>query len=147
MENNLISKKTNQEISFFEPMRIPTVTHNDLVVRKGHDGQPRIGKSASLKRAESTWEAHFGRYTPDRPFEGALAMQIRICFEPKDPSWIGLPKSTAPDADNMLKTIQDAMGRLGWFAKGDQQIAEVHVTKAWASPSGIYVRIVEIAED
>ena len=41
-------------IKFFEPMRIPKVTHNDLEPRKGKGGKYYIGKSEELKEAEAS---------------------------------------------------------------------------------------------
>lgn len=132
------------EVEFFEPMRLPDTTHNALEPGRRKDGSPCIRKSERLRRAEAKWEAHLGRHVPDEPLAGPLAMEVRYCYEPDRCHPEGTPKDTPPDTDNLDKVVRDAMGRLGYFAVGDQQIATGMSTKAYSRPEGVYVRIYEI---
>lgn len=128
------------EISFFVPMKIPTVTHNDLVVRK-RNGISFIGKSEKLKIAEAKWESYLAIHKPKMPLDGALSVNMVFCYLTKTKSKHGHPKDTKPDLDNLAKTVCDAMGRLGWFSSGDQQIADLRITKIWDKVEGLRVEI------
>lgn len=136
------------EIRFFEPMRIPTVTHNDLKVRtrKTAGGKTHfVGKSDRLRDAEAKWEAFLGQHTPKRPLEGALLLDLEFVFARDGLAEHELvPMIDKPDRDNLEKTVQDAMERLGWFATGDQQIVVGRTTKWWSSFEGVFVRVKEI---
>lgn len=131
-------------VEFFEPMRVPGETHNLLEPCRRRDGSPAIRKSVRLKRAEAKWEAHLGRHAPDAPLEGPLAVQLTFCYPPDRLHPPGSPKATVPDVDNLAKTVLDAMGRLGWFAEGDQQVADLFLAKGHQDPQGVYVRIERI---
>lgn len=118
-------------IEFFEPMRIPTVTHNDLEPRRGRGGKHYIGKSAALKEAEASWEAHLAKHAPEGPFSGPVYLAIAFNFMSGDRA-DGSPMDGRPDVDNLLKTVLDAMGRLGWFEVGDQQVTSCFAMKSWS---------------
>ena len=128
------------KIEFFEPTKIPTVTHNSLEPRRSKNGHLSIGKSAALKNAEEVWEAHLARYTPDFPLVGPLSLKLTLCFDPMERSdRLGQPKTTKPDIDNLMKVLGDVMERLHWFSVGDEQICKECLIKGWARPEGIYV--------
>ncbi len=48
--------------------------------------------------------------------------------------------SKKPDADNLLKVLQDIMERLEFFEKGDSQIVSVKLTKIRSKFPGIGVK-------
>lgn len=134
-------------------MRIPTVTHNALAPRerKGRDGKRAsyIGKTSELLDAEAKIEAYLSCATPERPLEGPLAMELAYVFYDETAPEDRLTyKTTKPDWDNLAKTTQDAMGRLGWFAVGDQQVCSAGVSK-YRSPNseGIRLAVWEIDEE
>lgn len=131
-------------VEFFCPMRIPPTTHNDLVAVPMAHGGARILKSQALRDAEARWEAHLAPHAPRRPLEGSLAADVRLCWEADGKHPAGSPKDTKPDLDNLEKTMWDAMERLGFFAKGDQQVASKRVAKLYAEHPGAYVRIEEV---
>lgn len=133
-----------EQLEFFEPMRIPTVTHNDLVPRRRKNGALYIGKSDELKEAESCWEAHLARHKPQNPFCGAIRVKMVLSFTTDKRHPHGTPHASKPDADNLEKVIFDVMARLGFFTD-DSHIADHQTTKAWADPAGIYVKMEEIA--
>lgn len=130
-------------IEFFEPMVPPTVTHNDLEVHH-HGRKTSVGKSVALLDAEAKWEAHLARFAPERPLRGPLRADLKLCWPTGSKHPQGSPKDTKPDLDNVEKTLWDVLGGLGFFAVGDQQIATKQVSKAWADPSGVYLRLEEL---
>jgi Holliday junction resolvase RusA-like endonuclease len=54
-----------------------------------------------------------------------------------------LPRDTKPDWDNLAKATVDALALAGFFAKGDQQIADGRVLKGWGNKPGLRVRLSE----
>lgn len=131
-------------IEFFAPMVPPTVTHNDLVPVSDSRGKARIVKSQALKEAEAKWEAHLARFAPPRPLTGPVRADLRLCWPTDGKHPQGAPKDTKPDSDNVEKTLWDVCERLGFFAAGDQQVADKRVAKMWADPAGVYLRLEEI---
>lgn len=130
-------------IEFFEPMVPPTTTHNDLVAVSDARGRARLVKSQALREAEAKWEAHLAPFAPPRPLRGPLRADLRLCWPTGGRHPQGSPKGTKPDLDNVEKTFWDVCEQLGYFA-GDQQIAAKQVSKAWADPAGVYLRLEEI---
>lgn len=131
-------------VEFFAPMRVPSTTHNDLIAVPMEGGGARIVKSAALRDAEAAWESRLARFAPERPLRGPLAADVRLCWEADAAHPAGTPKATKPDLDNIEKTLWDALGRLGFFERGDQQVAVKTVCKMYAEHPGAYVRLEEI---
>lgn len=81
-----------------------------------------------------------------RGLQGAVKLKTIWCFpegddiEQKD----GMPKTTKPDTDNLIKQLKDVMANRGWFNKGDQQVADEQTIKIHSKTTGIYVDISEI---
>lgn len=130
-------------IEFFEPMVPPTTTHNDLVPVSNARGRARIVKSAALKAAEAKWEAHLAEHAPEKPLQGAVALEMRICWPTGGKHVQGSWHDVKPDADNVEKTVWDVMAKLGYF-EDDGRIALHTTAKLWSDPAGIYVRMEEI---
>lgn len=131
-------------VEFFAPMRIPSATHNDLIAVPMAGGGARIVKSQALRDAEAAWETRLSRFAPERPLSGPLAADVRLCWEADAAHPAGTPKATKPDLDNIEKTLWDVLGRLGFFERGDQQVAAKAVCKMYAEHPGAYVRLEEI---
>lgn len=125
------------QISFFLPMKPPTVTHQekDIAVVKG---KPVVYEPAELKTARSKLMAHLGQHAPLVPLQGAVRLMVKWCFpitgKHKDGEW----KTTKPDTDNLQKLLKDCMTNLGYW-KDDAQVASEIVEKFWAKVPGIYV--------
>ena len=120
----------------------PTTTHNALEIH-GRGEKRFLGKSAALKEAESKWEAHLARFAPPAPLTGPLRADLRLCWPTLGKHAQGEPKDTKPDLDNSEKTFWDVCQKLGYY-KGDHQIAAKQVSKCWADPAGVYLRLEEI---
>ena len=130
-------------VEFFEPMRVPTATHNGLVAHIGPDGKPGIHKKAELLRAEGAWESHLGRHAPEKPFSGPVAVSLAICRPTGGGHAQGEPCTAKPDLDNWAKTILDVMKQVGFFLD-DALVCDLHLAKAWSDPQGIWVRVEEV---
>ena len=100
------------KISFFLPMKPPTVTHQqkDITVR---NGKPIVYEPAELKAARSRLMAYLGQHAPLVPLRGAVRLIVKWCFpittNHKDGEW----KTTRPDTDNLQKLLKDCMTDLG----------------------------------
>lgn len=129
-------------IEFFEPMIPPNTTHNAMEIRKRGD-KTFLGKSEALLDAEIKWEAHLGQFAPEKPLTGPLRADLRLCWPTDCKHYQGEPKDTKPDLDNVEKTFWDVCERLGYY-KGDQQVVAKQVSKCWADPAGVYLRLEEI---
>lgn len=130
-------------IEFFAPMVPPTTTHNDLVPVSDARGRARIVKSQTLREAEAKWEAHLAEHAPGKPLQGAVALEMRICWPTGGKHAQGSWHDVKPDADNVEKTVFDVMVKLGYF-DNDSRIALHTTAKLWSDPAGIYVRMEEI---
>lgn len=125
------------QISFFLPMKPPTVTHQekDIAVVKG---KPVVYEPAELKAVRSKLMAHLGQYAPLVPLQGAVRLMVKWCFpitgKHEDGEW----KTTKPDTDNLQKLLKDCMTDLGYW-KDDAQVASEIVEKFWAKVPGIYI--------
>lgn len=129
-------------VEFFEPMKLPTKTHNELMPVKRGEGLSII-KTPELLDVEADWEAHLGRHVPEAPIDGAVSVKMTLLYGLPDGKEQFEPKTTKPDVDNVEKTVYDVMAKLGFFTN-DAHVASSLTTKAWGEPQGIYVRIEQI---
>ena len=132
------------QISFFLPMKPPTVTHQqkDIAVVKG---KPVVYEPAELKAARSKLMAHLGQHLPVAPLQGAVRLVTKWCFplagNHEDGEW----KATKPDTDNLQKLLKDCMTDLGYW-KDDAQVASEVIEKFWAKIPGIYIVAQELED-
>lgn len=80
-------------------------------------------------------------------FRGPVALEVVFSFKTADRRLWGCLKETKPDADNAIKGLQDVLGELGFFHGGDQQVADLHVIKLWASNARVKITIKEVRRD
>lgn len=131
-------------VEFFEPMRLPTKTHNELMpVRRGKG--LGIIKTPELTEVEANWRAHLARHAPETPIAGPVAVTVRLLYGLPEGKGQFAPKTTKPDVDNVMKTLLDVMADLGFFGD-DAKVASLAVTKAWGEPQGVYVKVERIEE-
>lgn len=130
------------QISFFLPMKPPTVTHQEKQI-KVINGKPVIYEPDKLKAARSKLMAYLGQHAPAAPLRGAIRLGVKWCFpvsgNHKDGEW----KTTRPDTDNLQKLLKDCMTDLGYW-KDDAQVASEVVEKFWATTPGLYVIVQEL---
>tara|TARA_B100000963_G_scaffold357389_1_gene379484 strand:- start:9589 stop:10056 length:468 start_codon:yes stop_codon:yes gene_type:complete len=113
-------------------------------VRK--NGKPFSYTSQRGKTLHSEFLSLFLPFVPMKPMEGPLYMEVTYALPflsterkaIKEKGWTFHSKK--PDADNLLKVLQDIMERLEFFEKGDSQIVSVKLTKIRSKFPGIGVK-------
>lgn len=84
----------------------------------------------AVKRA---CQAALGDQTPEA---GAVALRLEFWFATARRERHGLPHTAKPDADNLAKLWMDCAQDAGLLPKGDERVAELHITKSWAPVAG-----------
>lgn len=130
------------QISFFLPMKPPTVTHQEKAVAVVN-GKPVVYEPAELKAARSKLMAHLGQHAPLAPLQGAIRLGVKWCFPITGDHVDGEWKTTKPDTDNLQKLLKDCMTELGYW-KDDAQVASEIVEKFWAKVPGIFITAQEL---
>lgn len=136
----------SKRIQGFIPSPPPNVTHNDLTIRFKDTGikrRPFIGKSDRLKSEEDRLRPYIAKLRPLAPLSGALRLTWKLIWPVDARHASGEPKTTKPDADNVVKTLNDLLESCRIIAN-DAQICDLRVVKAYGEPAGIYVRIEEV---
>lgn len=132
------------QISFFLPMKPPTVTHQEKAVRVVK-GKPVHYEPDKLKGARSKLMAHLGQHAPVSPLQGAVRLGVKWCFPITGKHEDGQWKTTRPDTDNLQKLLKDCMTDLGYW-KDDAQVTSEIVEKFWAKVPGIYINVFELED-
>ena len=131
-------------IEFFEPMRIPSATHQEkqVAVRRG---KPHFYEPQNVRDARAKYMAYLGKHAPKEPIDGAIHFMVAFEYhDPRIPKIKGLCKwkDTKPDTDNMVKLVKDCMTRLGYW-HDDEQVCDEIVKKFWHGfDEGIYIKVV-----
>src|SRR5690625_2997063 len=128
---------------FFMPMKPPTITHQQKQVTI-RNGKPVFYEPEDLKAARSKLMAHLGKHVPERKLKGPVRLIAKWCFPLIDGKTDGQYKDTRPDNGNSNKLLEDCMEDLGYFDRGDQQIASLIVEHFWAELPGIYIKLEEV---
>ena len=135
------------KIEFFEPMRIPSATHQEKQVAVIKD-RPHFYEPAAVRDARAKYMAYLGRHVPKQPLDGPVCLDVAFEYhsdkmaQANDNSirW----KTTKPDTDNMVKLVKDCMTALGYW-HDDAQVCLETVQKYFHKFSeGIYIRVVSI---
>ena len=134
--------------SAFLPMRIPTVTHNDLVPWRAKGGRIGIRKSDALKDAEDAIMARIrAAGMPESPVScRAARLTVKWCFLADGRHAVGEPHTSKPDMSNMLKTLEDCLTRCGVISD-DSIICQESLSKGYAGHEGIYIDVTAIDAD
>lgn len=126
------------------PIVPPTTTHQDKkIVRVGK--YTKLADTKELKHVTSDYLTLLDPYKPAQPLTGPVHVGFRFVFpyrksEPKK-NRVGLiAKTTKPDWDNMAKTLQDVMTKLGFWLD-DSQVFSASVAKWWGEEPGITIFI------
>ena len=83
----------SETVEFFEPMKLPTKTHNELMPVKRGEGLSTI-KTPELLDVEADWEAHLGRHVPEAPIDGAVSVKMTLLYGLPDGKEQFEPKTT-----------------------------------------------------
>ena len=133
----------NEMLEFFMAMKPPTTTHQQKQVTVKNN-KPIFYEPGDLASARAKLMAHLGQHVPQQKFKGPLRLTVKWCFPLAKGKTDGQYKDTKPDCGNSNKLLEDCMEALGYFDKGDQQIASLIVEHFWASIPGIYIRLEEL---
>ena len=79
--------------------------------------------------------------------EGPVFLSVDFYFSIKDKKKQNKWKDTKPDLDNSVKLLQDVLSDLGFFAKGDEQVACLVLHKFWSVRPRVKIEISPIVED
>lgn len=84
-----------------------------------------------------------------QPLAGPVSVTIRATFAPpkswskrKTAEMIHRPHTQRPDLDNCAKAILDGLNRIAWM--GDEQVAEITVSKVWGTTAQTVVHVEEL---
>lgn len=72
-----------------------------------------------------------------------LKLSVTFHYAIKQKKKWGLPKTTKPDLDNLLKNLQDYMTKLGYYAD-DSQISQLDIKKYHSEKNVIEIEIEEV---
>lgn len=128
------------------PIVPPTTTHQaKKIIRAGKHAS--LADSKELKQVTSDYLTLLKPYQPDTPITGPVHLAIRFVWpyrksEPRKNRCNLIPKTTKPDWDNMAKTLQDVMTKLGFWLD-DAQVFSASVGKWWGYEPGITIVIQE----
>jgi Holliday junction resolvase RusA-like endonuclease len=123
-----------------------TAQHKGIGTR---GGKVRVYTKEEIKEIERWYCTMLAPHRPSTPLRGPLRATITFTFpwrkseSPKNKSWGWLPRDTKPDGDNIVKLFADCLGIVGFFQKGDEQLASLTIVKGWGDRPSIRVRLSE----
>lgn len=115
--------------------------NKQLFIRGGRPGMTE-GKNARETRKWLSFQ--LAGKAPTEPMLGPVMMQVVITWpwlgrhSKKQRQAIRLPKTTAPDGDNCLKTLKDVMEDLGFYCN-DAQVYSESIQRFWGDNPGVTI--------
>ena len=141
MKNENQKPISDPVISFFLPIKIPTVTAQERRVIPGKDGRrPLFVDTPELANARNKYLAYLGEHRPEKKLDGPLALRIVWCFKATKNHWHGAWKTSKPDTDNLIKLFKDCMTKTGFWID-DAQVAWELQEKRYSDVEGIFVQV------
>lgn len=121
-------------------------------VGKGRPKATTVGGRARMYTPTKTVNAEnkialFAQEAGVKPIEGAVVVSIDAWFgvpaadrnRKSGSRLVGKPCTKRPDADNIAKTVCDALNGIAWA--DDCQVYKITVTKRWSLMPSLYIRI------
>lgn len=127
-------------IEFFENCIIPTTTAQQRRQTSSGGYLP-----PAARKAKAFWQAFFEKHAPSEPESGPLSLIITFTFRPGKRQTQSKYKMTRPDLDNLLKLVQDAMTKCGYW-NDDSQVVILSASKCYGDVPGVYVNIQKVLE-
>ena len=126
-------------IECFLPMQSPPTKTAQQGARTTKTGRHYI--DPELKSIKDQYRQALISHKPASPINNQPVRLIAKFLYPttKNTSH-GQPKTTKPDCDNLIKTLQDALQECGFF-NNDCQVASLIVEKFHSDVTGIYLKI------
>lgn len=134
------------DIYFVVPGR-PQPKERPRLTRRFVRGQAvsRIVTPSATAAAEELFAGVAAAHRPKDPLTGPLGCDLIFwCLPAQSVQLAGKPWAYAerkPDIDNLVKLALDGLGRAGFFAVGDQQIAGLSAVKVWSATPRTTVRL------
>lgn len=105
-----------------------------------HYEKPEISRQREEYRQAIRAFLRVFREKPPR-IRGPVKLSVAFYFQTVDrPKW-GSYKITKPDCDNAVKLLQDCLADEHFFDVGDQQIAEISISKFWSDRAKVSIDI------
>ena len=110
------------------------------------NGKPCTYPDSRAVKAKADMAALLKPWVPDTPIQGPVSLTVTLVWPYRKADHAAaaegtmIPKITRPDADNLLKLLQDTMTTLGYWGD-DAQITDLHVCKFWGPRPGIGINI------
>lgn len=134
-------------MKIFLPIVPPKTTHQSKkIVRIGKFH--KLADKPELTEVISDYMSLLQPYAPPRPLSGPIILDLEFVFpwrksEPKRNRILGkIPMTSKPDRDNMEKTLNDVMTKLGFWTD-DAQIFDGRTSKYWGDNVGITIEFAE----
>jgi Holliday junction resolvase RusA-like endonuclease len=135
-----------RRVQCFIPTPPPETTHNDLkayVTYANCKPVARIRKSDRLKAEEDRLRPYIAKIRPSEPLSGPLRVVWKLVWPTDGKHTQGEAKTTRPDADNVIKTLNDLLESCH-VIENDAMVCDLSVQKMYGDPAGIWVRVEEI---
>ena len=138
---------TNNFILHFEQGLPKGTAQQKGVAIRYKNGAPYIQhyKKANVAALREEFMYMLNRYAPPVPYEGAIRLNVLICFDVKDRKLWGKYKTTRPDGDNYIKELKDAMTECG-FWHDDSQVADERVVRMYSEKGAIRIQIDDLKQ-
>ena len=131
-------------VEFFFPLdEIPRTSAQEKGVRIVR-GRPMFYTKDKVQEVAKLYDFMIRVNRPKRKLTGAVRVNVFFYYPVKKPHKCGDPKITRPDVDNMAKLLIDRVTKSGFFWEDDSQISDLRIIKAYAEPSGIGFKAIEI---
>jgi Holliday junction resolvase RusA-like endonuclease len=118
-------------------------------IMRNKAGRMWLGRSKRGRELEADWLTLLMPHAPPQPLTGPLGLLIKYAYPWRKTEtkrvmargwrWC----DTRPDADNIAKAVQDAMGKLRFYAD-DGQVARLQVEKIWSANPGVGIIVEEL---
>lgn len=125
----------------------PQIPKGTSQMKRVNHRSGRFFEGKELQEARAAYEDRLRPFAPDQPFDGPVKVSIGFGYFVKNIKLRGKPKTSRPDADNLVKLVLDVMTKIGYW-NDDSQIVELTIMKHWAigNEANLYVHVREVVE-
>lgn len=130
-----------RKIHFFipgEPARVTEQQHRYGGRKK--NGQVVVYRDSRLSAARAELMEYLWKEAPKEPIEGPVRIEVCYTFGTKNKRFAGMPKTTKPDTDNLIKGLKDCMTEAGFWLDDAQVYREI-IAKFWSVPENAGIEI------
>ena len=140
----------NSDIKLFVRLEpdAPKLTHQNGIepAVNPRTGKPLLHKTSALLNLEAKYIALLKPHAPPKPWNCPIHLTTVWHFRSATQTgW----KTTAPDTDNVVKTLKDCMTKAGFY-KDDALVCLETIAKLWAAPDakhGVEIRLHDLTND